>query len=246
MRWILYTLIAANLGYFAWQKVVATHVVAVAPRQQQQSTSKENKIKLLVEARDEAILIKQNDRWVSEEKGVLSEGSDQEIMQAAVPIGAKCIQFGPFVDERAAQLFVNYLLALKFKPQTFQEAVSLEPFFWAYLPPFDSIYQALEAIRALKADGVEASLISEGALKDGLSLGLFEDKFKLEALVGKLRQLKMGVEVLEKPRSYKQEWVQLPLIDEETSVAEILSKAQQRYPQIKYYQKVCKSVASVG
>ena len=128
----------------------------------------------------------------------------------------------------------------------FKESLVLEPFYWVYLTPLESTLRALEIMSELKAEGVEAFLISEGELKDGLSLGVYQDEAAVGALRSTIEELGFEIEVLKKSRSYEAGWVQLQRKDRENGGAESLIKVREQYPQVKYRQKVCKSVASVG
>jgi len=244
MRWIFYTLIALNLGYFIWQVAVTSRVHTVIPPQLNARANSGDSIKLLAEAREE---IKPVAQTKSEESANSIAAAPNPIREGnAVGAGSLCDQFGPFVDASSRSLFVNFLLGLNFRPQVFKESLVLEPFYWVYLPPLESTMRALEIMSELKAKSVEAFLISEGELKDGLSLGVYQDDAAVGALRGAVKEMGFNIEVLKKSRSYEAEWVQLQRKDRENGGAESLIKVREQYPQVKYRQKVCKSVASVS
>ena len=244
MRWIFYTLIALNLGYFVWQVVVTSKARTVISPQLNAQANLDGSIKLLAEAREQIKPGVQNKN--EESVNLIAAAPDPVKGGDAVGEGSQCDQFGPFVDERSLSLFVNFLLGLKLKPQVFKESLVLEPFYWVYLTPLESTLRALEIMSELKAEGVEAFLISEGELKDGLSLGVYQDEAAVGALRSTIEELGFEIEVLKKSRRYEAGWVQLQRKDRENGGAESLIKVREQYPQVKYRQKVCKSVASVG
>lgn len=245
MRWIFYTLVAVNLCYFAWEMAnkpeagtVLSHNAA-AERESEWRT-----IELLSEAREKVKLLTVDSLPEYEELQELSGPlSDEPGLNSEAEAGA-CGVFGPFVDAREADRFVSVVSGLKVVPQQYREQVTLAPFYWAYLPPFESVHQALQMVNKLKEKRVQSFLISEGEFKDGLSLGVHESRSELGLIERTLLEFDLELQVVEKSRSYENSWVQIPLQGQNFAESDFMAGLHQQYPHIRYRQKVCKSVAS--
>ena len=249
MRWILYTLIALNLGYFSWHIAgswKADLPVSSAPVGAEAAGN--GSIRLLYEARSEARRYESDTSVVAQSPELLVKKTFDEPVELAAEdnpeAGIDCIIFGPFVDERESLRFIRFLQGLKLSARVQKEEVSLAPSFWAYMPPFASAEQALAMMSKLKVKGIKSFLINEGELRNGLSFGIYQDRAQVEKIEKVLQDLNLTLEVAKKSKSYQYDWVWVPLIQGEIPVAEILEQVPQQYPRLKYHQKVCKSVAS--
>jgi len=251
MRWIFYTLLVINLGYFAWSLAEPWRATAKAPVQSLPPERADGRdIQLLDEARDAALRyspqVAAPDPKVDRPVDKPPEGSVGVTDQQTPAEGARCAVFGPLMDERVSLRLISELRERQVAARLEKEALSSTMSYWVYLPPFASQQQALTMIGRLRQNDIQSFLITEGALRTGLSLGVYQDAEVLEGLIARLQGMGLSPEVVNKSQRYYIYQVLVPMVQGQIPIAEILSEVQQQYPQMQYRQKVCKSVASGG
>lgn len=155
-----------------------------------------------------------------------------------------CTLVGSFKRLLKAEYFVERLQSLGLSAQVKNLVVNSEPGYWLHLPPEKSRKEALRRLSELQRRGIDSYVIPSGNLANGISLGMFSDKQRAEAMKDKVGSQGYTSEIVSVPREQKEIWVFLPQgeaakLDDERW-AELLSSEE--YMQKR--QNVCSDVAS--
>jgi len=244
VRYIFYSIIAANLILAAWQLVqprddnrapdtIAPKWSDSVPPIQLYSEAPELALARNVEAGLAAGLNAADQGLERVEKE--SDDSREELL---------CVSLGPFVSLMESNDLISELSDMGFESLVRRELKPLDTVIWAYLEPFGSIASALNSIARLREIGINASLIVEGELTNGLSLGLHASQQELEAKITKIIHLDLVVKTEETPKNSEEMWAVVLPTDGKELTNEIFSNFSRRYPSIRLVQKVCKPIAS--
>ncbi len=255
MRWIFYALVIINLGYLGWQTLMVSDNGVQPPSKKDSAVQGEMlELQLLSEARDQLWRLEKSPGV--EVQNQLNDGSvlSDEVMTPLAELlpgqenegpAGQCLVFGPFLESVQKDDVVDYLEKTGFKVMVSRQAVTMKSRYWAYIEPFATPRSAMEMMSKIKANGVEAFLIADGELVNGLSLGVFETEAQIEKVTQSLSDLQVEIKLSEKSNGYEYFEVIIDPANGELPGQETLFELQERYPQVKYRQKVCKSVASV-
>ncbi len=218
------------------------------PKRDKQFPQGSTEIRLLSEAMDEAVLF-ENRKVELDSQNQVSDAVEE---LPPVPLEersmdqAGCLVFGPFLEPSQKDDFAGFFTQSGFKATVEEILVSRQPRYWAYIEPLDSARSALSMMAKIRERGVNAFLIGDGDLVNGLSLGVYEHEEQAKILGQTLVDLGVEIKMTEKSNSYAYYEVVIWPVNDEIPISEILIKVRERYPQVKYRQKDCKSVASVG
>jgi len=93
-----------------------------------------------------------------------------------------CFRIGPFDQSREADRIKGELGRVGIKSRRRRSEQKNSDNYWVYLPPYSSKAEAIRASRELAAKGIgDNFVISTGANKNAISLGLYTSKSKAEA-----------------------------------------------------------------
>lgn len=151
-----------------------------------------------------------------------------------------CYSVGPFLlisDVRGVSQLFRYG---DIKVSERSEALRKQVGYWAYIPPFETLRQARDAMKELKANGVgDALIISEGSKANAISVGVY----KTEALgLERQRALdELGFQAKVEPlfRTQSQYWLELELMKSTQIPAKLWSEVTAGYPDIQQLRHKC-------
>ena len=155
-----------------------------------------------------------------------------------------CDIYGPFFSSEEGLGFLNAVKDAGLQARQEQEKIKLKPYFWLYIEPLSSEAKAQEVVNRLRGDQLNAEIIFEGRLKNGISIGNVDSAEDVERLRQRLSVFNLEVREQQKSRDYQQFWVVLDPSSEGQLPGEIQDRLIQDYPEIFHRQKVCKAVAS--
>lgn len=155
-----------------------------------------------------------------------------------------CTLVGAFKRLLKAEYFVERLESLGLSAQIKNVVVNSQPGYWLHLPPEKSRKEALRRLSELQRRGVDSYVIPSGNLANGISLGMFSNKERAEAMLASVVAQGYQPKIVNVPREQKEIWAFLPqgeaakLSDERW--AELLSSEEY----IQKRQNVCSDLAS--
>lgn len=124
------------------------------------------------------------------------------------------------------------------------ELVQLKPYFSLYVEPLATVEMAKILVNRLRGYQLNAELITDGRLRNGVSLGDFESKSDISRLQSKLSAHEISVKIVEKSRDYERFWVYFGSGSEALLSGKLRDDLIARFPDIFHQQKSCKPVAS--
>lgn len=260
MRWIFFSLVFLNIAFAGWQgflwfdqstKPVKSEAVS------NQQTDVPGIVRLLDEDKDSARLkpkaAKQNSKAaVKDSDQAAFEGDGKAAIREAsitlVGTSAKeldgCPAFGPFGDVNESEKLINYFEAKGIASHLFEHKSVEGPSLWLYVRPQSSQEAAQKLVATLRELQIKSSVIKEGDLLNGLSLGFFDNNDEIEVLTARLSALDMEVNKIDKSKSYIEYWVVLRPEEGGTVNEMLLNDVASTFPRSQRSEKVCKAVAS--
>ena len=180
MRTAVFTLLLANLAFYAWANWLTPRESAAAPAQ----ADAVPKLVLVTEA-----------KTASPETPAASAAADEPASPAG-PVaavttqinGSRCVSLGPF--QQLAEL-AHVSAAMReagYDPRERVEQGDQVKGYWVYLDAFRDRKQALEAKRELVAHGLPEAMIMPGD-NVVLSVGLFSDEVRANRVADQAREL---------------------------------------------------------
>lgn len=221
MRRVFYALLMVNLMFFGWHQFTKQVGDTVEASAEVPPASGVAPIRLLTEI-----------------------GDDAEIELGKRTEAEKCDVYGPFFLASESKAFLTVVKKAGVKGRQEQELVKLKPYFWVYVLPQASARKAQGLVNRLRGYQVDAELIGEGRLRNGVSLGDFESKDMVDQLQQRLSKLNVLLEMKQKSRDYRQFWVLLDPGSEARIGVELRDGLIADYPGIFHQQKICKPIAS--
>lgn len=89
----------------------------------------------------------------------------------------QCIIYGPFENGYRASMLEHWLKTNGIQAQQRNKDKQEQPYFWIYLPLYESIDEAITIVDDLKNKGVkDYKLINKGDIQNAISLGIFSTR----------------------------------------------------------------------
>ncbi len=190
MRWLFLLLLVLNLFYYAWHQqqapLRAKEVTAVELRQ-----GSSQGVKLLSSA--DRIRVK-------------PESATMPLSEVAKD---SCLFLGGFQQGAEAQALEQRLTALDVRAQVRTVDASAGLDFWVYLAPLASRQASLRQLKELQARRIDSYIITQGDLKNGISLGIFPRQDSAESVIRRLRDAGYEPLLRELPRAQRSYWVRI-------------------------------------
>ncbi len=188
MRYIVVTLLLANLGYFAYD----WYYPAAAPAPKPVVSNREPKIELLDERRPEF-------------SGELLVAIENPLERSDIGI---CEGIGPFLSLASSQNVQERLGAVGF-PTTMKIADSETGSFdyRVMLPPHATAEEAFRRLRELQARDIDSYVITQGAEALGISMGVFSTEAAAERVQDSLRREGYSTEIMAIPQLNREFWL---------------------------------------
>jgi len=118
-----------------------------------------------------------------------------------------CSRIGPFADEAAAKSVSSYL-ASQGQVDSHQATAQVFVGYWVLIPPQPSRSAAKAIGEQLKAKGIKDFwIVGKGAVKNGISLGVFSQKENVDGFAKRIRAKGFTVEIRNKTKTTQQLWL---------------------------------------
>ncbi len=236
MRWIVLSLLVANIAAFVYMQFFSPEESSagiVANAQESVTNDSGQSVQLLSELK--------------------SSGADIQSI-AVVPKSSPskktvndllCTLVGPFPKLLRAEYFVEQLESLSVVSEIRSIVVSSEPGFWLHLTPEKSRRDALRRLSELQARGIDSYVIPDGNLANGISLGMFSNKERAEAMEKRIEEQGYKPQLIDVPREQKELWVFLPRAESSKISDEKWLKLISAEDLLQKRQNVCADLASL-
>lgn len=238
MRWIFFSLLAANLGIFIWwqtshpqpQKSVHTYTtpVGVGP------------IVLLSEAKSAAPTPEQAPAPATVEvPATAAEESRPAEVSGTEPVPpapvvpadtehppaspqvapaaenvavshAQCVLVGPYENNDLAQQALQKLQAKEINARLYQMEIGVPSGYQVYLDGFENRAQAKKRLDELHAIGVDSFIVPKGEFINTIALGSFDQESAAKNQIDKFAAQGIGAKVRESKRPAVEIWLALP------------------------------------
>ena len=214
MRWVFILLMALNL-------LVYVQHSRLGPVEAGQSVSSVGEISLLSEMEDPARV-------------------DQRVERR----GAACGILEGFEQESDALALSRQLLNLGIDARLESEDVDAGTDYWVYFPPLVSRQAAERQLKDFQASNMDSYIITDGALANGVSLGIFSRIETAQALQRRLASLGYVVLIHELARTHRAYRLALdgPAWRQLNGVS--MAQLAEGFPSVRMQQKTCAGIAT--
>lgn len=194
MRYVFFSLLLANIGFFAWQQFREPNETDHGAPESRRLES-ENTVYLLSERGDDA----------------REEELSQMVNQPLVKLDSDqpgCLAAGPFEDMFVGQDVVEQLASLDLDPDLRAvDRTTDDSDYRVMIPPASSLQNAFRKLRELKAREIDSYVITRGPDALGISLGVFSTREGAESLAETRRKSGYQVEISEIQRLDREYWI---------------------------------------
>ena len=150
-----------------------------------------------------------------------------------------CTVLGAFPVEDAALQVQQRLMAYGIGSEVKPEKVSAASNYWVYIKPLADRTLAQKKYKALKSEGIDSYLMTDGEMKNAVSLGLFSKKKLAVRLLEKHQSRGEDVVMKEVPRFKFEYWVNIKPSDRELFSRELWAGLKQSYSFAEKHDKLC-------
>ncbi|AZZ94632.1 hypothetical protein EUZ85_29515 [Hahella sp. KA22] len=234
MRWIFISLLMLNGLVFAvqWLELQKREGLEEVRNRAALSETGANLLTLLSEVD------------VREEKVVVEPGVEKA-PETPVSKGEKlCLLMGPFEEDALAQGLRMALAKRSVESVAFPKDISLAPEYWVYLEPMESRKTAIIKLRELQVRKIDSYLISQGELRNGISLGLFKNVDSANRLLKQRISEGYDAKIKEVPKGRLEYWVATKDEVNLQTMARVDKVLDEKNVKTNKRQIFCKSVAS--
>ncbi|WP_163835748.1 hypothetical protein [Spartinivicinus ruber] len=158
--------------------------------------------------------------------------------------GQFCASIGPITESKILKQIEQRFLAIGIKPARNNVQVNTEPDYWVYIKPLISRRAALRKLKELKAQGRDSFIITDGELKNGLSLGLFTKQSSALNLQNEMASAGYNVAVKTVERFKDETWLNFSPSELDLIAGQVWVSLANNYPFIEKRRIRCKDVAS--
>lgn len=130
-----------------------------------------------------------------------------------VPVVEKesmCTSIGPFITKRDGELLVRSLESEGYKATVQSLELSREIQFWVMLPPYPNKIEALQVLKQLQTKNIDSYLMATGAMKNAISLGLFNRESSAKGVLDRIQTAGFAAEIRQQERVEREFWVRMP------------------------------------
>lgn len=226
MRWVFFSLLAANVAFFVWHSLSAP---AVGPSFEPEfipppvPLSSAKQVRLLRELAPSAVRVRR---------------------ESPIENPSLCFMVGAFASQVDAKEFMARLAALDVLSFEHPVDLSAGEGYWVYLQPFANRDEARRRLAELQARGIDSYIIPKGELENGISLGVFTRRDLAEARLTELKRLGLPVNLYNIERSYREHWVMLGEAEEHKLDESVWATLLAENISLRRRQNLCSDVAS--
>jgi len=145
---------------------------------------------------------------VSEPPKATDETADASISAKPDALASgECGFLGPFSEPITIRQIVSRLKKEQVDVQSYRESVRIDPIYWVYLRPESNRQLALQSLRSLHAQGIDAFIVAEGEDVNAISLGFFAKKASAEKILQERLAQGFDAKLEQKERLRDQYWL---------------------------------------
>ncbi|MFT0213640.1 SPOR domain-containing protein [Pseudomonas sp. F1_0610] len=213
MRWVFLVLIVLNALYFVWE-------------QQQPSVHVQQLPSVLNPAGVANIEVA---------NATNSQTKTLDSVQAKINL---TLLLGGFSDPALIDSLSQRLLSLDIdvKEVVVEEVDGVD--YWVYMPPLVSRSVAVRQLKELKARQIQAYLINQGDMQNGISLSMLDTMDMAKDLVQKLANLGYTAEIKEVERKQKTYWLAVNSRSERLIDESLMTELTSDFPLMRYRQEM--------
>ena len=239
MRWIVFILVFANTGYFAWSVYQQSHSDYRVSVDQPRPIPKAGRRLVLVSEADPG--------RASRTKATTVDKVAQQTQPAAdsqQQVSKDCFVIGPFPDRESVDQVQQRLFSIGIDSRERADQNIQAVDYWVHIPPLPSRESAIRLLRELQAQNIDSFVITQGELTNGISLGLFSKETSANIVGRRLMAAGYSVEIKPLSRIPEQWWLELDGPDEEKLEDYFWGELVSRMPDIKKTKKPCEGVVT--
>lgn len=225
MRWIFLLLVVLNAFYYVWhQQQAPLRPKEVTPVALQQNTKRD--IQLLSESK-------------------APTARELEVKPDVTPIADdSCLYLGAFEQRAEAEVVEQRLISLDISSEVRSVDAQSGTDYWVYIAPLGSRDASLRQLKELQARNIDSYLISQGELKNGISLGIFPRKDSAESVMQRLNDVGYESSLRELPRAHRDYWVRIAPQSRRLADDSLLQKLAFDFNGLQHQLMPCESIAS--
>ncbi|MFU7351981.1 SPOR domain-containing protein [Pseudomonas paraeruginosa] len=233
MRWFFLFLLALNVFYYVWhQQQSPLRAKEIAP------------LELYKDGQKNILLLAESD-LAGKAHTERTQVPTMPPAQAETPAGSEsaCLYLGGGGAEADARRLQQRLLGLDIEAEV-EARGEMSVDYWVYLPPLASREAALRQLKELQARNIDSYLIGEGALANGVSLGMFSARDSAESAQARLKTAGYEAELKELPRGQRDFWVRVAPASRRLVDEQLLQELARDFKGLQHQIMSCKGVAS--
>jgi len=211
MRWIFFSLMAANLGIFLWWQ---TAKPAASPAAHKYVTpAGVGSVVLLSEADKQAGSAPTNAPQAPAQEPEAPPAADLPPPAAdakAADSHAQCVLVGPYENNEQVQQALQKLQAKEINAHLFEMELSVPGGFQVYLDGFENRAQAKKRLDELQAGGIESFIVPKGEFINTIALGSFDQEAAAKGQQEKLAAAGISSKIRASKRPVLELWVAMP------------------------------------
>lgn len=224
MRWIFFSLLAANLGIFIWWQTAKPP--ASPPAHTYTTPAGVGSVVLLSEADKQAGTAAgaaapsaqtaspgqvPAEPAPPEPSAQIAPGTDAPVAEAKPDTShAQCVLVGPYENNELVQQALEKLQAKEINAHLFQMELSVSGGFQVYLDGFENRAQAKKRLDELQAGGIDSFIVPKGEFINTIALGSFDQEGAAKGQQEKLAAAGISSKIRESKRPVVELWVAMP------------------------------------
>ena len=234
MRWIFFSVIFLNVFYFSWElwitdKKVVGHSLS-KPNLIANSKNRA-KIKLLSEGGIQITAFESNARPSLPDVGAIVSGN--------MASNNRCPVVGPFKSFEPASDFLLKLIGRGINADLSEVVLTGLHDTWVVIPPLEGRRGALRKLRELQGKGIDSYIITQGPLKNAISLGLYKRRQSAVDVQGDLKIAGYATVLEKRMRQITEYWVKInTAVGPENKENQIMGLLSEK-TSLKYTQTLC-------
>jgi len=215
MKWIIYTLLLANLGFGLW------HYRSVELNSVQAPVDDDN-LRL--------VLLKE---YLAQQEQASVDGP-----LSTEPTAARCNTLGPFKKKKTANAIRKELVSLGISAERRMSKDNTRKGFWVLIPPESSRKKARAHVSDLKSKNVkDYFLVVTGAQANAVSLGVFSRSDLAQKRYDEIKALGFKIKIRQVDLPLREYWLDWP--QEQQLLPEVLDTFRERHPNIGQTDRSC-------
>ena len=227
MKWIVYLLLATNLGLFIWKIRDHQQLQVAAPAVMVQD-NQVNRLPLLsemssdaVRAREPETLPASGDTKVASTSSNTSDGTKAE--NTAVT-HHQCYTVGPLQDPQSTVKVNDWLNERQASFAIREDQRRETARYWVYFPPLESREAASNRVEVMRGAGIDdLIIIPRGDMTNAISLGVYTRKTSVDRRLAQLQAKGYQPSVVPRYRTVKATWVDVLMTEFEDEMDAFLA-----------------------